>query len=153
MTHSTSLPWLNLLQVRILPLASSFSLYPIHFIPYSWLHMTTFGSQQIWVRHPLWLANIPPQWLWLWYYKLMWICVNDVVQIVTWVNIAGCIKLQTLKNFNCMWTRDLNVLLLFTTTCSSQYVYFMTMVSPSTAIVVVRGKYLIYTSFMIKFPW
>ena len=82
----------------------------------------------------------------------MWICVNGVVQTITWVNIAGRIKLQTLKDFNCMWTRDLNIFPLSTTTCSSQYVYFMTVVSPSTSIVIVQGKHLIYTTFMIKCP-
>ena len=102
MTHSASLPRLNLHQVQIFPLASQFSSYPIHFIPYSWLHKTTFGPQQIWVRHPPWPANVSPQWLWLWHHKLMWICVNDVVQTITWVNIASQFNSQTLKNFNCM---------------------------------------------------
>ena len=102
MTHFASLPWLNLPQVRLFPPASWFSPYPIHFIPYSWLHRLTFGLQQIWVRHPSWVANFPPQWLWLWHHKLMWICVNGVVQTITWVNIASQINSQTLKNFNCM---------------------------------------------------
>ena len=150
MTHSTLLPRLNLPQVQIFPPASPFSLYPIHFIPYSWLHRKTFGPQQLWVKHPPWSANVPPQWLWLWHHKLICICVNGVIQTVTWVNIAGRIEVQTLKNFNCMWTRDLKVLPLSTTTCSSKYVHFMTVVSPSTSMVVVRGNHLIYTNFMIK---
>ena len=89
MTRSTSLPQLNLPQVRIFPPASPLSPYPIHFIPYSWLHRTTFGPQQQWVRHPPWSANVPPQWLWTWHHKMMWICVNCVVQTITWVNIAS----------------------------------------------------------------
>ena len=56
----------------------------------------------------------------------MCICMNDIVQTITWVNIAGHIEVQTLKNFNCMWTRDLNIFPLSTITCSSKYVHFMT---------------------------
>ena len=137
MTHFASLPWLNLPQVRIFPPTSLFSPYPIHFIPYSWLHRMTFGPQQLWVRHPSWSANVVPQWLWLWHHKMMWTCVNGVVQTVTWVNIASHIEVQTFKNFNCMWTRDLQVLPLSATICSSKYVHFIIVVSPSTSMVVV----------------
>ena len=144
MTHCASLPRLNLPQVWIFPPASPFSSYPSHFISYSWLHRTTFALQHLWIRHPSWSAFVPPQWLWLWHHKIMWICVNGVVQTVTWVNIAGHIEVQTLKNFNCMWTRDLQVLPLSATTCSSKYAHFMTVVSPSTFVVVVRGIHPFY---------
>ena len=152
MTHSTLLPRLNLPQFRIFPPASPFSPYPIHFIPYSGLHRTTFASQQLWVRHPLWSAHVPPHWLWLWHHEIMWIYVNGVVQTVTWVNITGHIEVQTLKNFNCMWTRDLQILPLSATTCSIKYAHVMTVVSPSTSMVIVQGNHLIYTIFMIKIP-
>ena len=74
MTQSIALLLLNLPQVRIWPPASWFSLDPIHLIPYPRLHRSTFGPQQVWVRHPLWTIHIPPQWhvlairftSWLW---------------------------------------------------------------------------------------
>ena len=152
MTHCASLPRLNLPQVRIFPPASPLLPYPIHFIPYSWLHRTTFATQQLWVRHPPWSANVPPQWLWLWHHKIMWICENGVVQTVTWINIAGRIEMQTFKNFNCMWTRDLQVLPLSTTTSSIKYAHIMTVISPSSSMVVIRGNDLIYTLCMIIIP-
>ena len=88
MIHSASLPRLNLPQVRIFPPASLFSLYPIHFIPYSWLHRTTFGPQQLWVRHPSWSANVPPQWLTLApqidVHMYEWRCLNCNIGQYSW---------------------------------------------------------------------
>ena len=61
MTQSTALLLLNLPQVIIWPPASQFLLDPIHLIPYPRLHRSTFGPQQVWVRHPLWTVHTPPQ--------------------------------------------------------------------------------------------
>ena len=118
MTQSTALLLLNLPQVRIWPSASRFSPDPIHLISYPRHHKSTFAPQQVWVRHPLWTVYIPPQWLWLWHHKCMWVDANGVVQTITWVNIYSHILPQVLKSFNCMWTRDLSTFPLSTTTCS-----------------------------------
>ena len=118
MTQSTALLLLNLPQVRIWPLASRFLPDPIHLISYPRRPRSTYGPQQVWVRHPLWIVHIPPQWLWLWHHKWMWVGTNGIVQTITWVNICSRILPQVLKSFNCMGTRDLSTLPLSTTTCS-----------------------------------
>ena len=118
MTQSAALLLLNLPQVRIWPPASRFSLDPIHLILCPRLHRLTFGLQQVGVRHPFWTIHISPQWLWLWHHKCMWVGANDVLQTITWVNICSRILPQVLKSCNCMWTRDLLILALSTTTCS-----------------------------------
>ena len=118
MTQSIALLLLNLPQVRIWPPASRFLPDPIHLISYPRLHKLTFGPQQVWVRHPLWTVHIPPQWLWLWHYKCMWVGVNGILQTITWVNICSRTLPQVLKSRNCMWTRDLSILPLSTMTCS-----------------------------------
>ena len=121
MTQSTCLLGLTLYQICVLPPPSQFSIlipHSIHLISYSWLHWSTFGPQQCWIRQPLWPYGIPPKWLWLRNHKCMLISVKGIVQTITWVNICGRINIYIVTYSNCMWTLDPFVLPFPTTACS-----------------------------------
>ena len=86
---------------------SGLTLPPIHLVPYSCWHKSTFVLQHLGVRVQLWVDNLLPQWLILGQMKIMWVGVKSLLQTITWVNIHHCIDTFPDTNYNYMWTKDL----------------------------------------------